>query len=178
MKLKESKEKVPASFVTTYIAEAWDKIGYLKTDIEAIKDQYSGTKVVCDCLQDIMDAYLIAAGRLQAFLDDKDYVEIPDLEENSKVEESLTEDVILPKQEDINLHDVEVKIDNVKIAPVLPEDELDEIDSAESKVDVCPVSADSSSDSEDSFEYTCDFGEPELTQSDLDNFNQIIHPGR
>lgn len=174
MKLKESKEKVPASFVTTYIAEAWDKVGYIKTDIEAIKNQYSGSKVVCDCLQDIMDAYLIAAGRLQAFLDDKNYVEMPEIEDDSKVEESLTEDVSLPKQEDINLHDVEVKIDNVKIAPTLPEDDLDETSSVEGKVDACPAS----SESEDSFEYTCDFSEPEITQSDIDNFNQIIHPGR
>lgn len=175
MKLKESKEKVPASFVTTYIAEAWDKVGYIKTDIEAIKNQYSGTKVVCECLQDIMDAYLIAAGRLQAFLDDKNYVEIPELEEeDSKVEESLTEDVILPKQEDINLHNLDIKIDNMKIAPVLPEDELDEQRPIIDKTDVCS----SSSGSEDSFEYTCDFGEPEITQADMDNFNQMIHPVR
>lgn len=174
MKLKESKERVPASFVTTYISEAWDKVGYIKTDIEAIKNQYSGTKVVCECLQDIMDAYLIAAGRLQAFLDDKNYVEIPEPEEDSKVEDSLTEDVILPKQEDINLHGLDLKIDSVKIAPVLSEDDLDGPRPIIDKTDVCS----SSSGSEDSFEYTCDFDEPEITQADRDNLSQMIHPAR
>ena len=75
MKLNESKDKIPATFITSYISDAWEKIGYINEDINAVKKEYSDTKIVVECLQDIVDAYLVAAGRLQAYLDGKEHID-------------------------------------------------------------------------------------------------------
>jgi hypothetical protein len=37
--LKESKETLPIAFLTDFISKGWEEVGYLKADIEAIKDK-------------------------------------------------------------------------------------------------------------------------------------------
>lgn len=181
MKLKESKEKVPATFVTSYISDAWEKVGYIKADLEAIKRDYSDTKIVCDCLQDIMDAYLIAAGRLQAFLDNKNYVDMPDTAD-TKVEEALTEAVEEPVTEDANIDDIEIKIDTVNITPKFVEDNLDAEETepvmSVRRPVVTPVAPQQPAMPKGDFEYTCDFDDPEITQDDAAKFAQIMNVNR
>ena len=154
MKLNESKDKIPATFITSYISDAWEKIGYINEDINAIKKEYSDTKIVVECLQDIVDAYLVAAGRLQAYLDGKEHIDIGAAEENqgAKVKENL---VIKEELTSANeTPQVQTNIPNVSpaVKPVL------ESLAKENSVG-------------EAFEYTCDFDEPDaldVSQIELD----------
>ena len=169
MKLKESKEKVPATFITSYISDAWDRVGYIKADIEAIKEQYTNTGVVIECLQDILDAYLIAAGRLQAFLDNKNYVNIPD----EPIKESIAESINNEVSEDLNIDTVNISIDEIEIEPELEET---------TKPAFKPTTMQNNSKiaepltkpSGDEFEFSCDFDDPDLTQEDAEMASQIM----
>ena len=38
--LKESKEKLPVAFVTAFVSEGWEKVGFLKEELEAIKKEF------------------------------------------------------------------------------------------------------------------------------------------
>lgn len=158
MKLEESKQKIPATFITSYVADAWEKVGNIKADLEAIKSNYTGTKVVCECLQDIIDAYLVTAGRLQAFLDNEDYVTLPELEDVES-KSSATE----PIKENVSAPTVNTPMSKIGVSDMdtrLTED-LD-LDLAGSKI------------SDSSFEYTCSFEDAQVTQEDYAQFSQII----
>lgn len=108
-----AKTKLPLSLLTSYINQAWSVIDQVKTDIDAVKKEYADTAVFENILQSISDAYLIAAGRLQKLVKDKDYIEVPkdaDLE--------LKEDLVL-KIEDTNSEDddplVEINFDELDL---------------------------------------------------------------
>ena len=44
--LKENKEKLPISFLTDFISKSWEEVGYLKADIEAIKQVQSKIEII------------------------------------------------------------------------------------------------------------------------------------
>lgn len=98
--LKEAKEKMPVSFLTDMVSRCWDDVGYLKETIKSINENFSGTAKVEELLQDLLDAYLICIGQLEAHLEAKDYLEIPD-------EAKLTEAAA------IRIKDSDVHIDNI-----------------------------------------------------------------
>lgn len=89
--LKESKEELPISFLTTRLSDCWNRVGELKSEIEAIHKEFKGTGKIEEILQDLLDAELVCAGRIQAALDSKNYVEFPE-DESKEVKESLKED--------------------------------------------------------------------------------------
>lgn len=95
--LKESKESLPITFLTNFISESWSKVGELKDQKTALKDNFKGTKKVEDLLQDLIDAYLVCIGQLEQHLEAKDYLdtdlsELP-LEENFHQDIGLEEGV-------------------------------------------------------------------------------------
>lgn len=159
MKLNESKDKIPATFITSYISDAWEKIGYINEDINAVKKEYSDTNVVVECLQDIVDAYLVAAGRLQAYLDGKEHIDTEVAKENQDkvIKEELTP-IVKPVK-------VETKVETpativTKPAPVV-----------KPVVEATPVTPVVEAKPENVFEYTCDFDEPtavDVNQVELD----------
>lgn len=169
MKLKESKEKVPATFITSYISDAWDRVGYIKADIEAIKEQYTNTGVVIECLQDILDAYLIAAGRLQAFLDNKNYVNIPDEPVKESIAESITNEV----SEDLNIDTANISIDEIEIEPEI-EDATKPVFKPAAMQSNSKIAEPLTKPSGDEFEFSCDFDDPDLTQEDAEMASQIM----
>lgn len=87
--LAEQKEKMPLSVVTSWIAKSWDEVGSITEMIKSIKASFTHTGNIEEYLQSIADAYLICIGQMEKFLQDKDYVEIP--EGTEEVKESLTE---------------------------------------------------------------------------------------
>ena len=154
--LKESKGKLPISFLTDFISKGWEEVGYLKADIEAIKETFTGTQQVEDLIQDLIDAYLVCIGQLEAHINDKNYIEYP---EESGLGETLKEDLEITVKED----SVEIKSEE----PVIVEE----------KEDTIVILQDKAEDEEvvEEFEYFVDFDEPDLTQpklTDKDLYNE------
>lgn len=73
--LKESKEQIPVSFLTDFISDCWEKVGYLKADIESLKD-FEGANEVSEVIQSLVDAYLVCLGQLEAHAHDEGYVDV------------------------------------------------------------------------------------------------------
>lgn len=88
--LKESKENLPLTILTELAAQSWAQVGTLSDQIKVYKDQFSGTKKVTDILQNLVDAYLIAAGQIESLLASKDYLDFS--EDDIELKESLNED--------------------------------------------------------------------------------------
>lgn len=88
--LRESKEDLPISFLTSRVSAGWENIGNIKADIEAIHREFKGTKKVEEILQDLMDAEIIAVGRLQALMEDQSYLDYSD-DMKKAINESLNE---------------------------------------------------------------------------------------
>lgn len=81
-KLNEVKqEKLPLDFITSFVSKGWDEVGVLKASIDAIKKDFRETKQVELILSDLVDAYLICLSRLQAHMNNKDYIELPEEKE-------------------------------------------------------------------------------------------------
>ena len=100
--LNESKEKLPASFLTDFISRGWEDIGYLQETLKSIKASFSGTQKVEELLQALLDAYLVCVGQLELHLEDKDYIDIP--EEAKK----LTEDIgITVSKDEVKVFDAQ-----------------------------------------------------------------------
>lgn len=88
--LKESKENLPLTVLTELAAQSWAQVGAINDQIKVYKDQFSGTKKVIDILQNLADAYLIAAGQVESLLASKDYLDFS--EDDIELKESLNED--------------------------------------------------------------------------------------
>lgn len=88
--LKESKENLPLTVLTDLAAQSWAQVGALNDQIKVYKDQFSGAKKVTDILQNLADAYLIAAGQVESLLASKDYLDFS--EDDMELKESLNED--------------------------------------------------------------------------------------
>jgi hypothetical protein len=158
--LKESKETLPIAFLTDFISKGWEEVGYLKADIEAIKEAYKGTKPIEDLIQELVDAYLVCIGQLEAHLNDKKYLDFP--EDSGLGGAKLEEDLELK----VSTDKIEIKTEKTTPVEVNEEDDLitigidkepieAEIDTIEAQpVNKKPVPI------EDQFEYFCDFDEP------------------
>ena len=163
--LNESKEKLPASFLTDFISRGWEDIGYLQETLKSIKASFSGTQKVEELLQALLDAYLVCVGQLELHLEDKDYLDIP--EEAKK----LTEDIgITVSKDEVKVFDAqgeeiaEIPVDTEE-APadeVIPPAEAN-IEPIEVPEDGIPVEApiDVSSIESDPFEKPFNFDAPE-----------------
>lgn len=132
-KLNEAKEKLPISFLTDFVSKGWEEVGYLKADIEAIKEAYSGTAKIEELIQGLVDAYLVCIGQMEAHLQDKKYLEFP---EDSK----LTEDKSLKEDINIAVNNEEILInDGEETVAVIPTPTAEEC--PEGKCDIPPVEA-------------------------------------
>ena len=101
MDLKESKEQLPISFLTDFVSRGWDQVGQLKETINSIKETFGGTKKVEEILQPLVDAYLVCIGQLELHMQNKDYIEMPDLkaaDETKAVTESVQNAAKQPQQ--------------------------------------------------------------------------------
>lgn len=158
--LKESKETLPIAFLTDFISKGWEEVGYLKADIEAIGEAYAGTKPIQGLIQDLIDAYLVCIGQLEAHIQDKNYLEYPEDSglSGTKLEEELELKVSADK--------IEIKTEKTTPVEVNEEDDLITIglseEPVEAQIDTIeaqPVNKKPVAD-EDQFEYFCDFDEP------------------
>lgn len=167
--LKESKENLPIAFLTDFISKGWEEVGYLKADIEAIKEAYKGTKPIEDLIQDLIDAYLVCIGQLEAHLHDKKYLDYPEESglSGTKLEEELELKISTDKIEiktekntpvDINEDD---DIITIGVEEVAAEDEF------EPPVQPAVAKEAPEVDVGETFEYFVDFDEPDMTQPKL-----------
>ena len=109
-----------------------------------------------ECLQDIVDVYLVAAGRLQAYLDGKENIDTDDAAERQ--EQSIKEELTPIKQTTTVVPTVETP--TTVAAP--------KVDKAAKQV-METIAQQAPSDN--AFEYTCDFDEPDavdMSQVELD----------
>lgn len=131
--LQEIKEELPIEFITTFISKGWDEIGTLKASTEGILKDFVGAEKVAEILQDLSDAYLICIGRLQGYLHNAEYIDLPEVPaEEEKIEEPVAEEAVeedeAPAEEDI-LVEPEVE---VEIKPIAEVDDFDlDFDDAE-----------------------------------------------
>lgn len=144
-----NKEALPITFITSFVSRGWEEVGMLKEQIKALKDEFGGKSIekVEEIFQGLIDAYLINIGQLELFLQENNYVEVPDVEE-IKVEE--------PEEE----KETEDTKDEEEIEEVIETEEETEVEETETPRDF------------EAFEYFVDFDEPEgeaLTDKDLYN---------
>lgn len=167
--LKESKETLPIAFLTDFISKGWEEVGYLKADIEAIKEAYKGTKPIEGLIQDLIDAYLVCIGQLEAHLHDNKYLEYP--EESGLSGTTLEEELELK----ISSDKVEIKTEKTTPVDVNEEDDIITIgideNAPESKIEPrtqpeCKANK-SAAETSEPFEYFVDFDEPDLSQPRL-----------
>lgn len=166
--LKESKETLPIAFLTDFISKGWEEVGYLKADIEAIKEAYKGTKPIEDLIQDLIDAYLVCIGQLEAHLHDKKYLDYP--EESGLTPAKLEEELELK----VSPERIEIKTEKTTPVEVNEEDDLIivGIDENATEAEIEPSAAmsvpnDVPVNVGEPFEYFVDFDEPDMTQPKL-----------
>jgi hypothetical protein len=167
--LKESKENLPIAFLTDFISKGWEEVGYLKADIEAIKEAYKGTKPIEGLIQDLIDAYLVCIGQLEAHLHDNKYLEYP--EESGLSGTKLEEELELK----ISSDKIEIKTEKTTPVDVNEEDDIITIgideDATEAEIEP-PVQPENKDNKPtvgpgEAFEYFVDFDEPDMTQPKL-----------
>ena len=164
--LKESKETLPIAFLTDFISKGWEEVGYLKADIEAIREAYKGTKPIEGLIQDLIDAYLVCIGQLEAHLHDNKYLDYP--------EESGLSGTKLEEELEIKVSTDKIEIKTEKNTPVEVNEEDDIItvgveEVEEEKFDDSKLAMSDKKVAEVSepFEYFVDFDEPDMTQPKL-----------
>jgi hypothetical protein len=163
--LKESKEALPIAFLTDFISKGWEEVGYLKADIEAIKEAYKGTKPIEDLIQDLIDAYLVCIGQLEAHLHDNKYLEYPEESglSGTKLEEEL-ELKVAPDQ-------IVIKTEKTTPVEINEEDDLiiigvDET-APEAEIGAPEAVTAPAEPAGEPFEYFVDFDEPDMSQPKL-----------
>lgn len=172
--LKEAKETLPIAFLTDFISKGWEEVGYLKADIEAIREAYKGTKPIEALIQDLIDAYLVCIGQLEAHLHDKKYLEYP--EESGLNSTKLDEDLELK----ISTDKVEIKTEKFTPVDINEEDDIITIGVEETATEEeleAPkqrLTPNRGVTVSEPFEYFVEFEEPDLTQpklTDADIYN-------
>jgi len=177
MKIQESKEKLPITFITNFIETGWNIIGNLKADKDAISSSYSKTKEVNEIIQDVIDAYTVAVSRMTGVVQDKDYLdyEINDLTEQvEKAKSKALSEGYLNEDVNINIDNVNVNVDSNKET----EDDFNFEDDdwcVDFSADDDPVATD---------DLICDFGapvleiepEPTMVQKILQNRREATTP--
>ena len=162
---ESKKEKLPVDFITQFISKGWDEVGTLKASKTAIKDVFKDTAKVEEVIQDLIDSYLVCIGRMELYLDKKDYLDVPD-------QEALKEDLMpavvdnMQATAEVTLPDFEVAVkqDNDKIAI-----ELEPKEEAVQDEEV-PVENDS-----EAFEFYTDFDEPEIDQETIETVHAWLN---
>lgn len=145
--LTEQKEELPVSFITSFISEGWDRVGVLKDQVESIKDTFFGVDKVANILQDLMDAYLICIGQMEAVLHNTEAISTLGV----PAETEIPVQVETPAE----------KLDVVKFeAPAITEEPIE----VASKPKVIPEEKPFIGDT---FEYFVDFDEPDLSEPKL-----------
>lgn len=140
----KNKEQLPLDFITTFVSRGWEEVGNLKAQIEGIKRTFSGTQKVSKILQDLIDAYLIALGQMELYIDKKDYLDLPD---DKELQEQLNEDLDIEIKPEADKVVIEVKPE------VAAEEQPDEsIKTEEQPAEEKPV--------EEPFEFFTSFDEP------------------
>ena len=176
--LKENKEKLPISFLTDFISKSWEEVGYLKADIEAIKQSFKGTKDIEELIQNLIDAYLVCIGQLEAHISDKNYMEYPEesgltkLEEDFELKVSNEGELVEIKAD--NLAAYEVKEEENKIV-LLADDKDEPKDEEEIEEESEEVEEKTPTKEVDAFEYFVDFDEPDMSEpriTDKDLYNE------
>jgi hypothetical protein len=164
--LKESKENLPIAFLTDFISKGWEEVGYLKADIEVIREAYKGTKPIEALIQDLIDAYLVCIGQLEAHLQDKNYLDYPEESglSGAKLEEDLEIKVSADKVEIRTEKTTPVEINEEDDLITIGVNETEEVKFDDSKLamsdeDVARVN--------EPFEYFVDFEEPDMSQPKL-----------
>ena len=127
MKINESKEKLPVSFLTDFVSKGWEEVGYLKADIEAIKEAYSGTGKIEELIQGLIDAYLVCIGQMELHLNDKKYLDYPEESGLGDTKENLKEGIELSIEGD----KVEISTDPETAVTVDPEGDKIILDNSE-----------------------------------------------
>ncbi len=72
---ESKKEPLPTTFLTTFVSDGWNTISRLRSDIEAIKKEFTGTKKAEAILDSLITAYLVAVGQAEACLENKNYLD-------------------------------------------------------------------------------------------------------
>lgn len=166
--LKESKETLPIAFLTDFISKGWEEVGYLKADIEAIKEAYKGTKPIEGLIQDLIDAYLVCIGQLEAHLHDNKYLDYPEESglSGTKLDEEL-ELKVVPEQ-------IVIKTEKTTPVEINEEDDLiiigvdETAPEAEFKApEAIPAAVEPAELAGEPFEYFVDFDEPDMSQPKL-----------
>ena len=170
--LKEAKETLPIAFLTDFISKGWEEVGYLKADIEAIKEVYKGTKPIEGLIQDLIDAYLVCIGQLEAHLHDNKYLEYP--------EESGLSGTKLDEELELKVAPDQIVIKTEKTTPVEINEEDDLIiigvdeTAPEAEFEAPETVTTPTKPVEEPFEYFVDFDEPDMSQprlTDSDLYN-------
>jgi len=159
--LKESKEKLPVSFITDRVSQAWDKVGILKEEIKTIKAEFKDTKEVEDCVQELIDAHLIFIGKMESLLADKKYIQYPETEEA----EELAKDALKE-----SVHVTVETVDDDKDDIVIHKEESTEVETLpaeESEIEKEDEEEIEESCKKEACDFFCDFDEPDLSEPAL-----------
>ena len=168
--LKEDTEikldELPVSFITDMISKGWDEVGYLKDATAAITTDYTGTEKVEQLMRDLMDAYLVFIGQLEAYLHKEDYIDEPvavATPAQAKVEE--------PAQQVEPLPEAELEIDPIREPAENPEldkepdveifDEDEFFAETKPQAEIKPIDT---TNADDTFDFFVDFDEPDLSK--------------
>lgn len=116
MKINENKDNLPITYLTTLVSRGWEEVGMLREEIEAVKKEFKNTGAIEECVNNLIDAYLICIGTVEGILDNKKYVKFP--EEASALKEAVEE--IKPEMEAIDVikNQVELQVEDDEVSLV------------------------------------------------------------
>lgn len=166
--LKEAKEQLPISFLTDFISKGWEEVGYLKADIEAIRETYKGTKPIEELIQNLVDAYLICIGQLETHISDKKYIEYPEasglgLNEDLEIKVLSDEAIEVSSDKGIVSYSLNDEEEPTKVTILADKEEEDSEDGKE-EIEEEPKKP---SKVIEPFEYFVDFDEPDFSEPRL-----------
>lgn len=167
------KENLPIDFITSFVSHGWEEIGNIKAQIEGINTSFKGTAKVETVLQELVDAYLICVGQLELYMNEKNYVDVPVLNEEvaSKLillEPEELKDVpeIINEVEDAVI--VETPTVTITIEPV----EAEELNSSNTTTD---VTIQNSAEDLEPFEFFTSFDDVKVDTSEESPFKAWMH---
>ena len=112
-------DELPITFITSFVSRGWEEVGMLKEQIKALKTEFKNVDKIEEILQGLIDAYLINIGQLELFLQENDYVEVPEVEE-TETEESEESEEEVEAGKDSHLHIEVHKVSTNDKEPKLP----------------------------------------------------------
>lgn len=160
---ESKKEPLPATFLTTFVSDGWNTISRLRSDIEAIKKEFTGTKKAEIILDNLITAYLVAVGQAEACLENKNYLDFSrdEILNGENVDSSVKPSKITEAQRIDKPATAANKIMEAASIGDWKQETLEKATLSEEDAEKCP---------EINSEYFVDFGEPvgnKLTDDDL-----------